>query len=198
MVELDAPLGVAGLVAPDLRDAHHQHRAHEDQEVEDEEEEHLDQQRQVVLEGLEVVPEREERPGPGDVRSRSRLPELDQVDDRDQPAEPDHEPFDEPAPCPGTAPVDDVLLTELRVVGAEEARPGQDLADEEVDQAAEDHDDEEGHEDRLADAPAIVVVEPVVDGGARQDRDERREAGEPPQFPRKKRVGFSERVRAAR
>ena len=39
VVELDAPLGVAGLVAADLRDAHQQHRAHEDQEVREEEEE---------------------------------------------------------------------------------------------------------------------------------------------------------------
>ena len=34
VVELDAPFGVAGLVAADLRDAHQEQRAHEDQEVE--------------------------------------------------------------------------------------------------------------------------------------------------------------------
>ena len=38
VVELDAPIRVAGLEAADLRDPHQQHRAHEDQEVEDEEE----------------------------------------------------------------------------------------------------------------------------------------------------------------
>ena len=37
-LELDAPLRVAGLEAADLRDAHQQHRAHEDREVGDEEE----------------------------------------------------------------------------------------------------------------------------------------------------------------
>ena len=39
VVELDAPVGVARLVAADLRDAHQHQRAHEDQEVEDEERE---------------------------------------------------------------------------------------------------------------------------------------------------------------
>ena len=38
VVELDAPLGVAGLEAADLADAHQHERAHEDQEVADEEE----------------------------------------------------------------------------------------------------------------------------------------------------------------
>ena len=38
VLELDAPVRVAGLEAVDLRDPHQQHRAHEDQEVEDEEE----------------------------------------------------------------------------------------------------------------------------------------------------------------
>ena len=42
VVELDAPLRVARLEAADLRDAHDQHRAHEDREVGDEEEEDED------------------------------------------------------------------------------------------------------------------------------------------------------------
>ena len=38
VVELDAPFGVARLEALDLRDAHQQQRAHEDEEVREEEE----------------------------------------------------------------------------------------------------------------------------------------------------------------
>ena len=51
VVELHAPLGVAGLVAADLRDAHQHHRAHEDQEVrqeEEEDEDHLDPEAPAV------------------------------------------------------------------------------------------------------------------------------------------------------
>ena len=44
VVELDAPVGVAGLVALDLLDAEEQHRAEEDQQV-DQEEQRQDQAR---------------------------------------------------------------------------------------------------------------------------------------------------------
>ena len=55
---------VAGLVAADLRDAHHQQRAQEDQEVEEEEEGEEDQVRGV---GMEVLPDVLDPPEVGDV-----------------------------------------------------------------------------------------------------------------------------------
>ena len=98
----------------------------------------------------------------------------------------------EEAPGPRAAAVRDVLLAQARVVGAEEARPRDDAAHEDVDQAAEGDDREERDEERLADAPAVVVVEPVEGERARHDRHERRGARQPAQLLREDRVGLGE------
>ena len=112
VLELDAPVGVAGLEAFDLRDAHHHHRAHQDQEVEDEEErqdDQLAQERGVPEPVLDAVPDRGRGPPPGHVAAEDP---LDEEDDRDEADEPERDPVPE-APEPVAPPVEDVLLAHL-------------------------------------------------------------------------------------
>ena len=182
VVELDAPLGVARLVAADLRDAHQHHRAHEDQEVREEEEEDDDDlhpERAAVREAADHMEAVGERAEP---RAMRRVEEHRlQPEDGDQPAEDDREAVPEP-PRPRTAAVDDVFLAQTRVLGPEEARPGDQPADEEIDEPAEADDDERREEDRLEDALVILVPEEEVGRRACQDGDEGRDPGEAAQL----------------
>ena len=103
------------------------------------------------------------------------LLEEDDCDDRGQE---DRDAVEE-APGPGSAPVDDVFLAQARVLGAEEARPRDQAADDEVDEPAEADHHEERQEDRLADALVLLVPEEEIGRGAGQDGDEGGDAGEP-------------------
>src|SRR4029078_1575815 len=120
-------------------------------------------------------------PEPGDTRG-VRV-DLDHVDDRDDAADVDGPP-QEPLPGPGPAAVHDVVLAELPVVAAEQARPGDDLADEDVAEAAACSAGDERHHERLADSPALVVLDVVVDGGAVDDCDEGRDPRQSTQLVR--------------
>ena len=73
---------------------------------------------------------------PGGCRERAV-----EEDDRDEAGEEDRDAEVE-APRPRAAAVDDVLLAEARVLGAEEARPRDHAADDEVDEPAERDDDD--------------------------------------------------------
>ena len=171
-------------------------RAHEDQEVRDEEEEDLedvDERRRVVDHLVEACEQRCRCPEPGDVRPGRRREDLNHVDDGDRPADQERQ-LEEEAPRPGAAPVRDVLLAQARVVGAEEARPRDDAAHEDVGEAAEGDDREERDEERPADAPPVVVVEPVEGERRRHQRDERRGAGQPAQLLRKDGVRLDENL----
>ena len=120
VLELDAPVGVAGLEAFDLRDAHHHHRAHQDQEVEDEEEgqdDQLAQERCVPDRVPEAGPDRGRGAPPGHVAAEDP---LDEEDDRDEADDEQRDPVPE-APEPVAPAVEDVLLAQL---GARRARTG--------------------------------------------------------------------------
>ena len=108
--------------------------------------------------------------------------DLPEEDDRDDPGDPDPDAVVE-APRPGTAPVDDVLLAQPRLLGAEEARPRDHPPDDEVDEAAEADDDEHGEDERRDDGVVRRMAEPEERGWARQHRDEGRDAGKLPQLP---------------
>jgi hypothetical protein len=102
---------------------------------------------------------------------------------RDDRAEEDPDPEVE-APRPRPAAVDDVLLAEAVVGCAEEAGPWDQPPDDQIDEAAEADHGAGGGRDRPADAQPDLVVEPHVGRRARQQRDEGRDAGEPPQLAR--------------
>src|ERR1041384_7703406 len=108
------------------------------------------------------------------MRGVSQVPEPEDGDDRGQE---DREPVPEP-PCPGAAPVDDVLFAEPRLLGSEQARPWNETPDHEVDEAteADDHAEARGH--GLPDAQMRAVPEPEIGCRAGQDRDERGDARE--------------------
>ncbi len=91
-------------------------------------------------------------------------------DEGDECDQPDRDPGEE-APERRAAAVDDVLLPDAVLVGAEEARPGDEAPEHDVDEAPEGGNREERSHDRPADVPAFLLVEPEEDGGARQDGD---------------------------
>ena len=101
-------------------------------------------------------------------------------------------PAEEPAPGPRAAAVDDVVLAELLVVGAEEARPRDHLADEDVGEPAEGGDVKNVRTSDLPTLQPVVVVEPVVDGRAGEDGDEGRDPRQPAELVRKLCVGLGE------
>src|SRR5581483_6342875 len=182
VLELHAPLGVAGLVAADLRDAHQHQRAHEDEEVREEQEEDDDD---LHPEGAAV----QQPPGDAEVVGGRAPPgamrrvEEDalQPQEGDEPGDPDRDPVPE-APRPRAATVDDVLLAQARLLGAEEARPRDQPPDDQVDEAAEADHDPGGRGERGADAEVLVMPEPEVRRGARQDRDRSGDASQPAQL----------------
>ena len=134
--------------------------------------------------GVEItwlMPERIDVAAPGHVASGLFFATAREPDERDQPGEEDADPEEE-APGPGAAAVDDVLLAQPRLLGAEQARPGDQTADDEVDEAAEADHDAGGRAERGPDAESDLVVEPEVRGRARQERDDRRDAGQPAQL----------------
>ena len=100
---------------------------------------------------------------------------ADQPDDRDHGSEHDREPRLLP-PVPGATPADHVLVAQLLAVGAEEARPWDQPAEEQIGEAAEDDHDTEGGRERPQRAPAVVLLEPDEERRARQHRDRGRGA----------------------
>src|SRR5262249_3085101 len=129
---------------------------------------------------LREDPCRRARPG-----AMRRVVEMGDPEDGDDRAQEDRDPVPEP-PRPGSAAIDDVLFAEPRLLGAEEARPRNETADDEVDQAAETNDHAEARGHGLPDAEMRTVPEPEVGGRARQDRDEGRDAGELPELRRER------------
>src|SRR6266702_3968380 len=97
-------------------------------------------------------------------------PRLLEEDDRDDRGDEDPDPEDEP-PGPRAAPVDDVLLLEARVVGAEEARPRDQTADDEVEEPAEAEDHEDGAGDRPSEAQVVFLADEEVRRRADEDGD---------------------------
>ena len=135
VVELDAPLRVAGLERLDLREVHREQRAEQDPEVRDEEEEDeddLDPQGRRREDVADPVEDEADRAPP---RAAAEQP-----DDRDHDDE-DHGDLEPEAPEPGATAADDVLLAELAALDAEQARRRDQPAEEQVGEAAEDDDD---------------------------------------------------------
>jgi hypothetical protein len=120
----------------------------------------------------EALDDRLSRPPPGDVAAEQ---ELDEEDDRDEAREVDR-PAEDRAPEPGSAPVEHVLVAEVLVVGREQARPRDELAEEQVEQAAEGERRDRGDYDRPAEREARVLPEVEERGRRGDDRDERRRA----------------------
>ena len=75
------------------------------------------------------------------------------------------------APVPRAPPAHHVLFAQLCAVGAEEAGPRDQAAEEQVGEAAEDDHDAEVARERPERAPAVVLLEPDEESGARQQRD---------------------------
>ena len=100
VLELHAPVCVAGLEALDLRDPHRDHRSEEDEEVHEEE----DREDERVLEKLAGGEERRE----GFPQARSDDEGRDEPDDDEQPVE--------AAPEGGASPGDDVVLARALVL----------------------------------------------------------------------------------
>ena len=119
------PHCVARLEAPDLRDAHDQHQAHEDREVGDEEgdEDDLHPERRRREDFADLLEEEADRAHPGALAAEEPDDRVDDDEhDRQAPLL---------APVPGAAAARDVLLAQLLAVGAEEARPRDQSAEEE-------------------------------------------------------------------
>jgi hypothetical protein len=83
-------------------------------------------------------------------------------------------------PVPGAAAVDDVLFARPLLLDPEEARPRDDAAHRDVEQAPKGDDDHEGRDERPADAPALLLVEEDEDRGAGKDGNSRRDADQSP------------------
>ena len=147
--ELDAPLRVSRLEPLDLREVHDQERPEEDEEVHDQEERQDHEQRDDLDEerGVQEEVERQE-------------------DDRD-----DDRRLHPEAPEPDASSRDDVLLAQLLALEPEEARARDQPVEEDVDDAAEAHDERERREDRPEPRPALRLVQPDDDGGSCEERD---------------------------
>ncbi len=165
VLELDSPLRVPGLEALDLRDAHQQHRAHEDREVGDEQERDEDDLREHRR-----IRERRQEPAQHVADGAPPRAAADQPDDGDHGSEHDRESRLLP-PVPRAPPADHVLVAQLLAVGAEEARPRDQLAEEQIGEAAEHDHDAERRQERPERAPAVVLLEPDEERRARQQRD---------------------------
>src|SRR5204862_1276683 len=125
VLEPHAPLGVARLVAADLRDPHEEQRAEQDRDVREQEpegEEELRPDGAGAGSAPQAVPERARGAEPADGVA---LSELGEEDDADEGGDDDRRPG-HAAPEPGSAAGEDVLLFEPAVVDAEEARPRDD------------------------------------------------------------------------
>ena len=105
--------------------------------------------------------------------------EPDRPDDRDDEADPEEE-LHLLAPVPGAAPVDHVLLEDVRALLAEERRPREPAAHRDVEEAPERDDREERRENRQARAPARLLLEEHEEHRARQQRNDGRRTGQPP------------------
>ena len=149
--ELDAPLRVSRLEPLDLREVHDQERPEEDEEVHDQEERQDHEQRDDLDEerGVEEEVEREDDDGDDDRRLHPEPPE------------------------PDASSRDDVFLAQLLALEPEEARSRDQPVEEDVDDAAEAHDERERREDRPEPRPALRLVQPDDDGGGREERDRR-------------------------
>ena len=177
VLELDSPVGVAGLEAFDLRDAHHHHRAHQDQEVEDEEEGQDDQlaQERCVPEPIpDPVPDRGRGSPPGHIPAQDP---LDDEDDRDEADEPQRDPVPE-APEPVAPTVEDVLLAHLVALEREQARLRDEPPEDQVEQAPECENRGRGRDDRPAERHALRLPQPDECSGRGEDCHERRRAAQ--------------------
>jgi hypothetical protein len=133
----------------------------------------------------DAVQDRRGGSGPADRDADGSRQQLVEEDDRDEAGQEDPDAEEEP-PRPRAPAVDDVLFAQARVLGAEEARPGDQPADEQVDEAAEPDDRAEGRGERPPDAEADLVVEPEEGGRARQQCDAGRDARQAAQLRRER------------
>ena len=171
VLEAHAPVRIAGLEAAHLRDSDQHHRAEEDEGVEEEEEREAEEEADQLLaanEGVDRVVDGRRAADPA--RRSSGKQQADDPDDRQDDDQEDDE-LEDGAPERDAAARDDVLLLERVVVGAVEARPGQQATGREVDRAAESDHDQERRGQRPAEAPAEDRVEPDERRGARDHRD---------------------------
>ena len=154
-------------------------RPQQDQEVEEEEDREDDrvhQELRLAQIEREPIPDSRDvlRPGQPFAAGDEQADEPDHREERND----EDDPADPLAPEPGAASVDDVLLLEPLVDGSEEARPGDEAPNDDVDDAAEEDHRDERPGQRPAEVQVGLVVQPDEDRGARQDRDQRRAARE--------------------
>src|SRR4029079_26387 len=156
--ELDSPLGVTRLEGLDLREVDEEERPEEDREVEDhvEREDHEERQNRYEV-----------------ADSADGIEEAADHDGDDRRLEPE-------APEPDAPARDDVLLAQLLALEPEQARPRDEAVEDEVERAAEAHDDEERGEDRPVPGPALRLVEPDDERRCGDERDRRRGAPQSP------------------
>jgi hypothetical protein len=176
VVELDAPVGIARLVALDLLDAERDERAEEDQEVDQE-------QRHEVAEQLRRRGEEVGHRGEHVLHRRAdpfALQDRDDQRDEHEARAPEGRAAELLAPVPEAPARDDVVAGELRLRAVD--RRGRDQAvREHVDEPAEDHDCGERGEHARVPRPVERRDEQREQDRARQQRDRRREPPEP--FP---------------
>ena len=182
VLELDAPVGVPGLVAADLLDVGEHQRPDEDQDVDEEEERQLQQQRRELRAVLrderadEIERAEQRQRGAEDAHHEvqdDECPEQDHAEDDDA--------LEELAPEPDAPAGDDVLLGHL-VVGAVHARPGQEPAHHDIDEAAEGGDRESGEDQRQRQADVQAAIQPDEERRGREQPDDRRGAAQPAPF----------------
>ena len=111
--------------------------------------------------------------------------DLPDVDERDEDGDRDPEPVPE-APGPRPPAVDDVFLAQPRLLGAEQARPRDESADDQVDEAAEADDSANGRGDGPADGEMVAVAVEEVRSGARKDCDRGGDARQPTKLGRER------------
>jgi hypothetical protein len=172
VVELDAPVRVARLVALHLLQAEEQQRPEQDHQVDEEQERELDaqpqQQRQRRDQRVDDLVDR-------DAEDRHR----GQHDGRGQ-REPGQ--VAEPrTPVPHAAPRDDVRLDQL-AARAVQARARDQAVREDVHEPAEGDDERDRGEQRPQQRPVVLHVEECERHGAREQRDERGGAREAAPF----------------
>jgi hypothetical protein len=192
VVEVHAPVGVAGLVALELAHRHQHHRAEEDPEVDQEQQRQLQQQHQQRPAGVAVAPAEDAADAVQRAAQVVRVAEnfLHDVDRDEQRQEGARDPEDvaeQLAPVP-QAPPRASVLGQFGLVDALQARARDQAVRHDVDQPAEGDHAEERPDQRPEQAPAVAAVEQDEQHRARQQRDERRRAAEPAPLARELRV----------
>ena len=180
VVELHAPVRVAGLEAPDLRDAHQEHRSEQDPEVEEEEDAEEQPVGRVARGAFDVAGEPVPRVSGRAEEGRAVDAVAQQPDDENRHYHQREEVGDlrPEAPEPDAPAGDHVLLAQRWILDSEQARPADEAVEEEIEHAAEGGYGHQRANERPADCPALLLVQVDEDRGRGEHRDPGRDAPE--------------------